>query len=136
VYVKGEFVAALLDNAVLAPYSGDVLALIHSSWTPGVSHDILFYRTRVPQTRLLCRMRRSWLPPSAAWLFPPRDAAHDVGGWLVEWEGFKSQNKPGWLHPTVFLCAAAVRSIDAEGRGPSWLQRRWRAIVDRLFPAY
>lgn len=133
--MNGELVAALLDGAVLRPFTGEVLAIIHSSWTPGVSHDIWFYRTRLPQTRLLCRMRRSWLPPSHTWLFPPRDAAHDVGGWLVEWEGFQSREKPGWLHPAVFLCAAAVRSRDAEGRGPSWLQRRWRGFVERVLPA-
>jgi hypothetical protein len=132
-YVRGEFVAAVLDGAVLAPFTGEVLALVHTSWTPGVSHDLWVYRTARPQPRLLARLRRSWLPPSRAWLFPPRDGDHDVGGWLVEWEGAGRgrPRKPGALDPSVLLAIAATRSLDAEGRA-SRLQRWWRAALERL----
>jgi hypothetical protein len=98
-----------------------------------VSHDLTFYRTVSPAPRLLARMRRAWLPASHAWLFPPRDAAHDVGGWLVEWEGPAARGKAGYLHPAVFVTAAALRSLDAEGVA-SGAQRWWRALVDRLWP--
>lgn len=125
----------MIQDAVVVPFTGEVLAILHRSWTPGVSHDIWFYRTRTPQPRLLARLRRRWLPPSHAWLFPPRDPSHDVGGWLIEWEGAGAGAKPGWLHPAVFVCAAALHSLDAEGCGGSWLQRKWREVADRVFPA-
>jgi hypothetical protein len=81
-------------------------------------------------------MRRSWLPPSGAWLFPPREAGRDVGGWLVEWEGAGAAHKPGALPSAVFVVAAALYSLDAEGarRRGSWLRRAWRALADRLAP--
>lgn len=88
------------------------------------------YRTARPAPRLLARLRRGSLPPSRAWLFPPRDPSHDVGGWYIEWEGAAAADKPGWLHPGVVLAAAALRSLDAEGQA-SGRQRRWRALADR-----
>jgi len=42
----------------------------------------------------MCRCRRAWLPPSAAWLFPPRSAAHDSGGWYFEWKGYQQSASP------------------------------------------
>ncbi|GBF94024.1 hypothetical protein Rsub_07292 [Raphidocelis subcapitata] len=136
VYVRGELAACLVEGAITEPFSGAPLARVHRSWTPGVSFDIWIYRPSKPQPRLLCRMRRSWLPPSGAWLFPPRDPGHDVGGWLIEWEGAgaAAAGKPGALPSAVFVVAAALYSLDAEGarRQGSWLRRGWRALAERL----
>ena len=43
---------------------------------------------------VMCRCKRAWLPPSAAWLFPPRCATHTTGGWYIEWGGYKHREHP------------------------------------------
>lgn len=35
-YVNGVFTAALLETAILEPFTGAPLALLHTAWTPGV----------------------------------------------------------------------------------------------------
>ncbi|KAK9831521.1 hypothetical protein WJX81_005347 [Elliptochloris bilobata] len=92
---------------------GDVMQLVsgrqllgrHSvMWatTPLVRHITFLARdgsTWVP----LCRCRRAWLPPSNMWLFPPRSALHDSGGWYIEWGGYAGATNPLWLPPEVFV---------------------------------
>ena len=43
---------------------------------------------------VMCRCKRAWLPPSATWLFPPRSAKHAMGGWYLEWGGYKHRDHP------------------------------------------
>lgn len=45
-----------------------------------------------------------------------RNDTHDAGGWLVEWEGHKHEQRPGWLHPAVYSLVAATYSFDMEQR--------------------
>ncbi|KAI3441022.1 J domain-containing protein [Psidium guajava] len=78
-----------------------------------------------------CRSTRARLPPSKFWLFEPRCAMHDIGGWYVETFGRdeKSKTVPSqryWdgvdvegqfdkrLHPAVYLLALAYRTLDIE----------------------
>ncbi|GER30952.1 chaperone protein dnaJ [Striga asiatica] len=78
-----------------------------------------------------CRCTRARLPPSKFWLFEPRSAMHDIGGWYIETFGRDNKGKtvPGqryWdsldtnahseerLHPAVYLLALAYRTLDIE----------------------
>jgi len=45
-----------------------------------------------------------------------RAASHDRCSWVLEWEGFDAQHRPGWLHPAVYLLTAAYYSYDMECR--------------------
>jgi hypothetical protein len=106
-YVRGEFVAAVLDHAVLEPFTGETLALVHTSWTPGVTHDLWIYRTARPQPRLLARMRRRSAAAAREGGIRPRRAG---GGWprccvpaSVRWVAFaradSSCKLDAWLGP-------------------------------------
>lgn len=75
VYVRGTFVAALLDGKVLEPLTGRCLAVSCSYTTPGVKQLIFLAAAVLPggrgAGRLLARCQRRWMPPSSTWLFPP-----------------------------------------------------------------
>ncbi|GAB4819981.1 hypothetical protein N2152v2_007027 [Parachlorella kessleri] len=60
------------------------------------------------------RARRAWLPPSALWLFKPRNYQFDIGGWYIEWAGHSSSHHPAWLDPAVCVLAAAFDTLDHE----------------------
>jgi curved DNA-binding protein CbpA len=143
IYVGGRFVAAALDDVLMEPHTGDLLAAVYRMSSPGVSH-LWFLRPQQPAPRLLARLKRGWLPPSATWLFPPRaPGTHDVGGWYVEAErapgsgGAAASNppslqRPGHIHPAVFLMVAAFASLDAERRrDESRRRRRGNALLER-----
>ncbi|XP_042025359.1 uncharacterized protein LOC121772358 [Salvia splendens] len=89
-----------------------------------------------------CRCSRARLPPSNYWLFEPRSAMHDIGGWYIEtfgrdkkgktvpdgryWDG--SDRNPQCeerLHPAVYLLALAYRTLDIED-----VRRRKRRLKD------
>ncbi|KAF5197904.1 Chaperone dnaj-domain superfamily protein [Thalictrum thalictroides] len=93
-----------------------------------------------------CRCSRARLPPSKFWLFEPRCAMHDIGGWYVEtygrnkkgktvpsqrhWDGFVDHEKR--LHPAVYLLGLAYRTLDLEDAR----KRKWRVkdiVEPRLF---
>ncbi|XP_056161164.1 uncharacterized protein LOC130134456 [Syzygium oleosum] len=78
-----------------------------------------------------CRSTRARLPPSKFWLFQPRCAMHDIGGWYVEtfgrdekrktvpsqryWDGSDVEGQfDKRLHPAVYLLALAYRTLDIE----------------------
>jgi curved DNA-binding protein CbpA len=143
VFFGGRFVAACLDDVVLEPHTGDLLAAVYRMSTPGVNH-IWFMRPQKPAPRLLARAKRGWLPPSNTWLFHPRaPGTHDSGGWYIEAEGPPAASsssspsaslsplsppsssssspssvlaRPGYVHPAVFTMVAAYASLDAERR--------------------
>ncbi|XP_073118708.1 uncharacterized protein [Henckelia pumila] len=91
-----------------------------------------------------CRCSRARLPPSKFWLFEPRSAMHDVGGWYVETFG---RDKKGnnvldqrcWdfidtteqfeerLHPAMYILALAYRTLDIEHA-----RRRKQTIKDKV----
>ncbi|KAG8384302.1 hypothetical protein BUALT_Bualt04G0104200 [Buddleja alternifolia] len=91
-----------------------------------------------------CRCTRARLPPSKFWLFEPRSAMHDIGGWYVETFGRdrKGKNVPAqryWdsldinehlderLHPAMYLFALAYRTLDIED-----VRRKKKTIKDRV----
>ncbi|KAK6151252.1 hypothetical protein DH2020_016184 [Rehmannia glutinosa] len=91
-----------------------------------------------------CRCTRARLPPSKFWLFEPRSAMHDIGGWYVETFGrdSKGKNVPAqryWdgldtnshfeetLHPAMYLLALAYRTLDIED-----VRRRKKTIKDKV----
>lgn len=121
VFVGGRFVAACLDDVIMEPHTGDLLCAVYRMATPGVNH-LWFSRVTKPAPRLLCRVKRGWLPPSGTWLFQPRaPGTHDTGGWYVEAEGPPGSGtsalaRPGYIHPSVFSMVAAFASLDAERR--------------------
>jgi hypothetical protein len=127
IYVGGRFAAAALDDVLMEPHTGDLMAAVYRMSSPGVSH-LWFLRPQKPAPRLLARLKRGWLPPSATWLFPPRaPGSHDIGGWYVEAErpptntgnGSGQEARlawPGYIHPAVYLMVAAFSSLDAERR--------------------
>lgn len=46
-----------------------------------------------------------------------RSEVHDRCSWSIEWEGFgAAQQRPGWLHPAVYVLTAACYSYDMECR--------------------
>ncbi|KAK4799555.1 hypothetical protein SAY86_024920 [Trapa natans] len=90
-----------------------------------------------------CRSTRARLPPSKFWLFEPRCASHDIGGWYVEtygrdkknmtalsrrfWDGFDaSEQFDQRLHPAIYLLALAYRTLDIEA------SRRRKAAVSNV----
>ena len=60
--------------------------------------------------RLRCRAVRAWLPPSSFWLFQPREASHDVGGWCFE---FYDRGAPA-MHCAAAVLVAAFHTLDRE----------------------
>ena len=54
----------------------------------------------------LCRCKRAWLPPASTWLFPPRSALHDRGGWYFEWAGYAGSRSP--MCASWALCQIAM----------------------------
>eukprot|EP00879_Flechtneria_rotunda_P020746 GHRR01021836.1.p1 GENE.GHRR01021836.1~~GHRR01021836.1.p1 ORF type:complete len:703 (+),score=305.32 GHRR01021836.1:429-2537(+) len=124
VYVDGIFVAAVLDDIVMEPLTGQLLAVLYRFYTPGV-HHVYFYQPHKRQSRILARLQRRWMPPSSTWLFPPRTDSHDIGGWVIEWEGYKHRQRSGWLHPALYVLVAGCYSIELEakrlaGASPMW----------------
>ncbi|KAL2528365.1 Chaperone DnaJ-domain superfamily protein [Forsythia ovata] len=78
-----------------------------------------------------CRCSRARLPPSRFWLFEPRSAMHDIGGWYVEtfgrdkkgrtvpsqryWDGLDTNEQlDKRVHPAMYLLALAYRTLDIE----------------------
>ncbi|CAI9763354.1 unnamed protein product [Fraxinus pennsylvanica] len=78
-----------------------------------------------------CRCSRARLPPSRFWLFEPRSAMHDIGGWYVEtfgrdkkgravpsqryWDGLDANEQlDKRVHPAMYLLALAYRTLDIE----------------------
>jgi hypothetical protein len=53
--------------------------------------------------------------------------SHDRCSWVLEWEGFNTQHRPGWLHPAVYVMTAAYLSYDLERKR---LQRRKEGRID------
>ncbi|KZV35473.1 hypothetical protein F511_30463 [Dorcoceras hygrometricum] len=98
-----------------------------------------------------CRCSRARLPPSKFWLFEPRSAMHDVGGWYVEtfgrdnkgktipdkrcWDGLTVEFEDRRLHPAVYLLALAYRTLDIEKarRRKQTIKDKVEAKVSRLF---
>ncbi|XP_075514865.1 uncharacterized protein LOC142549677 [Primulina tabacum] len=91
-----------------------------------------------------CRCSRAFLPPSKFWLFEPRSAMHDVGGWYVETFGRDKKGKTVpdqrcWdvidtteqfeerLHPAMYLLALAYRTLDIENA-----RERKQTIKDKV----
>jgi hypothetical protein len=131
---------ALLAADVAPPTSN---LLSHAVFAAAGVHHCYFYLPNTPgASRVLAKMLRRWMPPSATWLFPPRADSHDRCSWLLEWEGFGTQHRPGWLHPAVYVLTSAYYSYDIEARRLSGttgaLQEWWdRAAwaVTRAWPA-
>ncbi|KAL0343531.1 UNVERIFIED_CONTAM: Chaperone protein DnaJ [Sesamum angustifolium] len=99
-----------------------------------------------------CRCSRARLPPSKFWLFEPRSAMHDIGGWYVEtfgrdnkgktvpaqryWDGLDTnQHFEERLHPAIYLLALAYRTLDIEDlrRGKRTNKDRVEAKMSRVF---
>lgn len=99
-----------------------------------------------------CRCSRARLPPSKFWLFEPRSAMHDIGGWYVEtfgrdnkgktvpaqryWDGLDTnQHFEERLHPAMYLLALAYRTLDIEDlrRGKRTIKDRVEAKMSRVF---
>jgi hypothetical protein len=104
------------------------MLLLCRYYTPGV-HHLYFYLPGTKGSRVIARLQRRWMPPSSTWLFPPVSDSHDVGGWVVEWEGHEAQQRSGWMHPAVFVLTAGCYSYDMEqrrhaARGSSAMQER------------
>lgn len=45
-----------------------------------------------------------------------RTTSHDRCSWVLEWEGFDARERPGWMHPAVFVLTAGSYSWDMEAR--------------------
>ncbi|KAL8472974.1 hypothetical protein ACS0TY_029981 [Phlomoides rotata] len=99
-----------------------------------------------------CRCTRAYLPPSKYWLFEPRSAMHDIGGWYIETFGRdnKGKNVPAqryWdaldtnphieerLHPAIYLLALAYRTLDIEDsrREKKTIKERVEVNISRAF---
>ncbi|XP_073296293.1 uncharacterized protein [Primulina huaijiensis] len=91
-----------------------------------------------------CRCSRAFLPPNKFWLFEPRSAMHDVGGWYVEtfgrdkkgktvpdqrcWDGIDTTEQfEERLHPAMYLLALAYRTLDIENA-----RERKQTIKDKV----
>lgn len=81
-----------------------------------------------------CRCRRAFLLPSRYWLFAPRSATHNVGGWYIEtWNSqvrhrkrhsVRTGDEYGVLesnvqenlriNPAMYIIAAAYKTLDEE----------------------
>lgn len=101
--------------------------------SPGVTH--LQWHTINGQC--LWRCRRAHLPPAHLWLFPPRSANHNIGGWYFERYGRGSDELEVQLDATIPVLMAAYITIAREQRrsqitrqGPS--QGTIRSMVEWL----
>ncbi|XVF17562.1 hypothetical protein REPUB_Repub10bG0134000 [Reevesia pubescens] len=96
-----------------------------------------------------CRCSRARLPPSKFWLFEPRCAMHDIGGWYIEtfgrdkkgrtvpsqryWDGFDANEQfDERLHPAMYLLALAYRTLDIED-AKIRKQTIWDIVEVKLF---
>ena len=61
--------------------------------------------------KLRCRAVRAWLPPSAFWLFPPREESHASGGWSFEFVDLLDVPE---VHCAVPVLVAALHTLDKE----------------------
>lgn len=124
-----RFAAAAVTATLAALGSSQRRGLIQGTTDIDVAHNLtanqecfcwLLPAVQLPNTpgasRVLAKLLRRWMPPSATWLFPPRADSHDRCSWLMEWEGFNTQHRPGWMHPAVFVLTAAFYSADMEAR--------------------
>jgi hypothetical protein len=118
VWLDGVFAAAILDDVVIQPLTGKLMAVLYRYHTPGVHHVYVYLpgKPGAGASRVLARLQRRWLPPSATWLFPPRAHTHDRCSWVLEHEGFDARDRPGWMHPAVYVLLAACYSADMEAR--------------------
>lgn len=94
--------------------TGRRTALIVRGAFPGVRTVHFFDASSEGRLRLLCRCVRAHLLPSPTWLFPPREGTHDVGGWYFEWGGYGRRGQVGWLHPSLYVCVAAMVAREQE----------------------
>ncbi|KAL9158256.1 hypothetical protein ABFS82_08G055900 [Erythranthe guttata] len=102
-----------------------------------------------------CRCTRARMPPSKYWLFEPRSAMHDIGGWYIETFGRDKKGKNisaqrYWdgidtdayyeqrLHPAMYLLVLAYRTLDIEDAmtGKKTIKDRVEAKMSRIFSWY
>ncbi|KAJ7544239.1 hypothetical protein O6H91_09G070400 [Diphasiastrum complanatum] len=60
--------------------------------TPFVRH-IHWYKLSEDGPQCECRCRRARMPPSRFWLFEPRNASHNIGGWYIETFGRSKESE-------------------------------------------
>lgn len=65
--------------------------------------------------QVLARAARARLPPSAVWLFTPREETHNRGGWNFRWAKGADKALTG-QESHVFLLLAAFESLDLEAK--------------------
>lgn len=68
VYVDGVLYAAVLEDVVMQPLTGKLMAVLYRFYTPGV-HHLYCYLPNTPAgaSRVLAKMLRRWMPPSSTW---------------------------------------------------------------------
>lgn len=47
---------------------------------------------------------------------------------MLEWEGFEARQRPGWLHPAVYVLTAACYTYDMERRRLTRMSDTWLAV--------
>lgn len=137
---QGRLLCSVVRGRVRAP-GGRHLASVVAATTPLVEHILLVAGKRRPRTIARCQYvewcgqvhrtcvgchassliypiffhcccRRAWLPPSASWLFAPRNHAYDVGGWYFELPEDDAGLPAPDLHPHMVVLLAALRSYE------------------------
>ncbi|GLI62464.1 hypothetical protein VaNZ11_005076, partial [Volvox africanus] len=136
VYINGHLEAGV-EGCHVYDTEGRRVALVVRGSFPGL-RTIHFFSihaapdtTQRPRLRLLCRCVRARLLPSPTWLFPPREATHDVGGWYFEWGGYNRRGQPGWLDPSVFVFVAATVASEQER-----IEARHQRVVSELLQGW
>eukprot|EP00898_Chlorokybus_atmophyticus_P002836 jgi/Chlat1/3553/Chrsp234S03553 len=114
--------------------NGRMTHSLHEFTTPFVRHMHWMRMLSNGKAACECSSQRAKLPPARLWLFAPREASHNGGGWYFE--RYSSQDyvrhrtpfakaipidytKPfradaGSLHPAAYVLAAAYSTLDAE----------------------
>ncbi|BDA49240.1 probable chaperone protein DnaJ at N-terminal half [Coccomyxa sp. Obi] len=94
---------------------GRVKFSVIRSATPLVRH-LYFVAEAGGKRTVVCRCKRAWMPPASTWLFPPRSSLHAIGGYYFEWPSHKPKyvENPMWLHPAIFILAAAFDTLEHE----------------------
>lgn len=132
VYVDGVLYACVVEDLVMQPLTGQLMAVLYRFYTPGVHHLYVYLPNTPGASRVLAKLLRRWMPPSNTWLFPPRADSHDRCSWYMECEGFNMQHRPGWMHPAVFVLTAAYYTRDIEARRLSRQQgvlQEWLGVL-------